>query len=154
MLIVLLIAVSIAGILAAMAANQITRALKDKELAKRDSTTVKCKRALEMVKDAMDVEYRVRGSYPYRFDDNFLDRFQTIDRWIFNEEIWSRDADSALELNTFLGKSYELTGWCRDGYVYHYDSAANVTTFESYSRKDLVPDTEQGRSSPPEAGGE
>ncbi|HOC93781.1 MAG TPA: hypothetical protein PKH33_15640 [bacterium] len=136
-LILLLISVAIAGILGAIAANQITRALKDKEIARLQTLGVKCNRAIEMVVDAMDVEFRLRGSYPYKFDDDFLDRFQTLDRWIYNKELWAPEIESELILNTFFGESYELTGWCRDGYVYYYESESGDLSREQYSHRDL-----------------
>ncbi len=137
-LILLLISTAIIGILAAIAANQISRSLKDKEIARLQTLGVKCNRAIEMVKDAMDVEFRLRGSYPYKFDDDFLDRFQTLDRWIYNKELWAPEIESELLLNTFFGESYELTGWCRDGFVYFYESDSGELSRESYRRSDLV----------------
>ncbi|GEM_PF-2433459 len=137
-LILLLISTAIIGILGAVAANQISRSLKDKEIARLQTLGVKCNRAIEMVKDAMDVEFRLRGSYPYKFDDDFLDRFQTLDRWIYNKELWAPEVESELILNTFFGESYELTGWCRDGYVYFYESESGETSRESYRRSDLA----------------
>ncbi len=124
--------------MAAIAANQISRSLKDKEIARLQTLSVKCNRAIEMVKDAMDVEFRLRGSYPYKFDDDFLDRFQTLDRWIYNKELWAPEVESELILNTFFGESYELTGWCRDGFVYFFESDTGEISRESYRRSDLV----------------
>ncbi len=137
-LILLLISVAIVGILGAIAANQLSRSLKDKEIARLQTLGVKCNRAIEMVNDAMDVEHRLRGSYPYKFDDDFLDRFQTLDRWIYNKELWASEVDNELILNTFFGESYELTGWCRDGFVYFFESESGEVSIERYSRSDLA----------------
>lgn len=141
--IVLMISLAIVSIIATIVAMKISREAKERELARRHTTTVKCKRAIDEVVKVMEIEKRVKGSYPREFNEEFLNRYQTIDRWIINSKIWSPAAGGELELDTAFGEYYELTGWCRDGYVYTYDSDDRHLDARRYTLDDLKGDSGQ-----------
>lgn len=129
----------IAAILMAIYLQKLTLQIKQNEIARRQSITPRCKKAMSKVIEAIEVEKMVYGEYPRRFNDEFLERYKTIDRYIFNKEIWSPDAGSELKLNTAFGTSYRLTGYCRDGYMYAYDSDDKRIYTQRYTIDDIKP---------------
>ena len=137
LILLVLIGLAIAGIFASIYALKLSRDIKETELVRRRGYTVKCNKAIREVIDAMEVEKKIKGEYPYEFDDEFLNRHRTLDRYIYNKEIWSRHADSELKLDTAFGTNYTLKGYCRDNNVYIYDSDDGEIDSYSYTPADL-----------------
>ena len=96
---------------------------------------VKCRLAIKKVSKALDEEMAETGEYPYDLSDEFMDKHKKLERYVHNHEIWSPQTDYELDLSTAFGTQYKLTGWCRDGYIYEYDSETGKISTDLYAIK-------------------
>jgi len=143
LMMMLLIGILIVSTLAAIYGIKLERKIKEAEIAKRQAKTVLCKKAIKEVVDTLAIEKKISGKYPRDFNEKFLDRYKMIDRYIFNSEIWSPDAGGELWIETHFGDYYELTGWCRDGNVFYFDSEEKKLFSRRYGKKDIEEAIEQ-----------
>jgi len=107
---------------------------------KRQGLGVKCKKAISEIRIALDADKKLTGGYPYDLDNAFMDRYTMLDRYVYNKEIWSPHVDNRVELQTAFGESYILTGYCRDGFMYTYDSVEDKLYTRRFSLKTLQGD--------------
>ncbi|MFC1474599.1 hypothetical protein ACFLQK_01020 [bacterium] len=122
LLIIFLLILAIAGIYSTIRAIKWSREQAVMAVEERRGLGVRCKKAFYEIRDAMEADKKLTGGYPYALDGEFLDKYKMLDRYVYNQEIWSPHANNMVELETSYGESYILIGYCRDGYIYTYDS--------------------------------